>query len=160
MSTQQIYTLYQQHIVPSLTKESAGLARHYLATANLTEALSHLNYVGENKFLNLTEKQEQERREKAEKFFTELLTLLLGGKADTKEAQKGQGSGQGTKNGIESIFDMEAILLALEEMMVESDQKKADQGSTLGDVNTKALSASYKALKEEIYKQEHHHESF
>ncbi|MCB1116597.1 MAG: hypothetical protein KDK71_09015, partial [Chlamydiia bacterium] len=161
MSAQQIYTMHSEHIAPSSPKEHAEVARHYLATANLAEALQKINFVGENKFLNLTQKEEQERREKAEKFFTELLTILIGGgKTDTKEgATKGEPS-KGGQKGISLIFDMMAVLLALEEMMVQSDVKKSDQSSSLGDANTKALAASYKKLKEEIYKQEHHHESF
>lgn len=161
MSAQQIYTMHSEHIAPSSPKENAEVARHYLATANLAEALEKINFVGENKFLNMTQKEEQERREKAEKFFTELLTILIGGgKTDAKEGTtKGQTS-EGGKKGITSIFEMEAILLALEEMMVQSDVKKSDQSSSLGDANTRALTASYKKLQEEIYKQEHHHESF
>lgn len=161
MSAQQIYTIHQSHIAPSSPKESAELARHYLVTANLTEALEKINFVEDDKFLNMTLKEERERREKAEKFFTELLTILIGGgKADAKEGTTKGAEAQGTKQGINSIFDMEAILLALEEMMVQSDVKKSDQSSSLGDANTEALTASYKKLKAEIYKQQHHHESF
>lgn len=160
MSAQTIEQIRPEHIALTSTKENVELARHYLATASLAEALERVNFVGDNKFLNFSEKQQQERREKAEKFFTELLTLLIGGKPETKEGVKGHSAKQNTSKGLNSLFEMEAVLLALEEMMVDNDQKKAGLSSNLGNANTQAMTANYKALKKEIYNEQHQHESF
>ncbi|MCB1115726.1 MAG: hypothetical protein KDK71_04575 [Chlamydiia bacterium] len=156
MSTQSTEMIQPEHVSPSSPKESVELARHYLTTASLAEALNKISFLGDTRFVSQAEKQEIERREKAEKYFTELLTVLIGGK---EEKTKPQAKAPDAKKAPEAIFKMEAVLLALEEMMVDNDQKKANMSSQLGDINTAQLEKSYKKLVNEINEEQNSHES-
>ncbi|MCB1115723.1 MAG: hypothetical protein KDK71_04560 [Chlamydiia bacterium] len=157
MSTQSTTMIQPEHLILSTTKDNAELARHYLTTASLAEALDKISFLGDGRFVSQTVKKEMEQREQAEKFFTELLTLLIGGKHEEKKTATG---GSDAKKAPEAIFKMEAVLMALEEMMINNDQKKANDSTKLGDANTRQLAASYKKLLKEISQEQNQHESF